>query len=151
MPGELTLRRAVDEDALAVAELFMVSKRKGLPYLPEVHPDDETRAWMAQTVFRECEVWVAEAGGELAGFLAATRETVEHLYVLPGRQERGAGSLLLERAKERSAGILRLWAFQRNERARGFYERRGFRPVRFGDGSENEENEPDVLYEWRGG
>ena len=71
--------------------------------------------------------------------------------MLPGQQGRGAGSVLLERAKARSAGVLRLWAFQRNERARCFYERRGFRAVRFGDGSENEENEPDVLYEWRAG
>jgi len=151
VPGELTLRRAVGGDALAVAELFLRSKRERLPYLPELHADDETRAWMAQTVFRDCEVWVAEAGGELAGFVAATRETVEHLYVLPGQQGRGAGSVLLERAKARSAGVLRLWAFQRNERARCFYERRGFRAVRFGDGSQNEENEPDVLYEWRAG
>jgi hypothetical protein len=43
---------------------------------------------------------------------------------------------------------MRLYAFQRNTRARGFYERRGFVAVEFGDGSGNEEGEPDVLYQW---
>ena len=32
---------------------------------------------------------------------------------------------------------------------RDFYERWGFKAVRFGDGSGNEEKCPDVLYEWR--
>jgi hypothetical protein len=40
-----------------------------------------------------------------------------------------------------------LWCFQRNTRARRFYERRGFAPIRFTDGSANEERCPDVLYE----
>jgi ribosomal protein S18 acetylase RimI-like enzyme len=39
--------------------------------------------------------------------------------------------------------------FQRNEGARRFYERRGFRLVGQRDGSENEEREPDAVYEWR--
>jgi hypothetical protein len=38
--------------------------------------------------------------------------------------------------------------FQRNERARTFYERRGCHVVELTDGSGNEEREPDALYEW---
>jgi len=41
---------------------------------------------------------------------------------------------------------LELYTFARNEGARRFYERHGFRAIAFGQ--ENEENEPDVLYEW---
>ena len=44
---------------------------------------------------------------------------------------------------------MRLWTFQRNQRARRFYERRGFRLVLLTDGADNEEKEPDALYEWR--
>ena len=43
--------------------------------------------------------------------------------------------------------VLRLYAFQCNEAARRFYERHGFTAVAFGDGSGNEEGEPDVRYE----
>ena len=38
---------------------------------------------------------------------------------------------------------------QQNERARRFYEARGFRAVEFTDGEANEEKTPDVRYEWR--
>jgi hypothetical protein len=38
--------------------------------------------------------------------------------------------------------------FQRNVAARGFYQARGIVPVREMDGSDKEEQEPDVLYLW---
>ena len=44
---------------------------------------------------------------------------------------------------------LRLWVFQQNTPAIGFYRRRGFRLVELTDASGNEEREPDALYEWR--
>jgi len=40
----------------------------------------------------------------------------------------------------------RLWAFQRNQRARVFYEHRGFVAAEFTDGAGNEEREPDMRY-----
>ena len=43
--------------------------------------------------------------------------------------------------------MLRLYTFARNEGARRFYERHGFVAVAFGDGSGNQEGEPDVRYE----
>ena len=44
---------------------------------------------------------------------------------------------------------LKLWVFQQNTPAIGFYSRRGFHLVEPRDGSGNEEREPDALYEWR--
>jgi hypothetical protein len=43
-----------------------------------------------------------------------------------------------------------LWTFQKNARARRFYEQRGFTAVRFTEGEGNIEKEPDVLYAWSG-
>ena len=43
-----------------------------------------------------------------------------------------------------------LFTFQRNERARAFYEAHGFRIVNLSDGSRNEEGEPDVLVRMAG-
>jgi len=75
---------------------------------------------------------------------------VDQLYVLPGAQTQGLGTHLLEIAKRRY-GDLRLWTFQRNDRARRFYEARGFVAVQQTDGGRNEEQEPDVQYHWREG
>lgn len=44
--------------------------------------------------------------------------------------------------------MLELRVFQRNKRARRFYERFGFRLVMLEDGSGNAEREPDAVYRW---
>jgi GNAT superfamily N-acetyltransferase len=74
---------------------------------------------------------------------------VEQLYVRPDRIGRGVGRALLELAKRRRPDGLDLYCFAANDRARRFYERNGFEAVAFGDGSGNEERQPDVLYRWR--
>ena len=147
---DFTLRRARPEDAAAIAETHLASRRHGLPYLPEVHTDAETHQWVAAVMLPQQEVWVAEIAGEVAGFAALHEGWLEHLYIAPEHQERGLGSALLDVAMSRSPGGLQLYAFQRNERARRFYEGRGFLAEWFGDGSANEEREPDVRYRWPG-
>ena len=72
------------------------------------------------------------------------------LYVKPGWTGRGIGTNLLREALADAAfatPVLRLYTFSRNEGARRFYERHGFVAVAFGDGSGNQEGEPDVRYE----
>jgi len=61
----------------------------------------------------------------------------------------GAGSQLIDAAKASVIGALELWCFQANERARRFYEARGFSPIRFTEGADNEERMPDVRYRWK--
>ena len=72
---------------------------------------------------------------------------IDQLYVLPDAQGHGVGSDLLEIAQG-AFPLLNLWTFQRNLRARRFYEANGFVAVRETDGATNEEKEPDVLYRW---
>ena len=56
---------------------------------------------------------------------------------------------LMALAKERRPDGLELYTFQINERARRFYEHHGFVVAALGDGTGNEEGQPDVLYRWR--
>jgi GNAT superfamily N-acetyltransferase len=79
-------------------------------------------------------------------FARARDDMFTHIYAFP--HGRGAGSALLERAKELRPSGFRLWVFQRNEGARRFYERHGLRLVRLTDGAGNEHGEPDAMYEW---
>jgi hypothetical protein len=60
-----------------------------------------------------------------------------------------SGRPLLEHVKRLRPERLELWVFQKNEGARRFYERHGFRLVRTTNGAGNVEQEPDALYEWR--
>ncbi len=56
------------------------------------------------------------------------------LYTHPDSIGMAAGSLLIEVAKRSGAAALELWCFQANTRGRRFYERHGFKAIRFTDG-----------------
>lgn len=106
-------------------------------------------AFFQANVASACELFVAVDAGAILGFLALRDESyVDRLYVLPHAQRRGAGAALLGRAREISPDGLELHTHQKNAKARAFYEKHGFRAVRFGL-SPPPENEPDVEYHWR--
>ncbi|MEU0759132.1 GNAT family N-acetyltransferase [Streptomyces microflavus] len=148
---DVRIRPATAQDAEAVTGVFLASRGAAMPYLPRVHSDEDTLAWITHVVLpTSTAVRVAEgAEGELLGFaVLAGDDELDHLYLRPDALRRGIGSRLLAEVREAAGGPLNLYVFQRNTAARAFYERHGFTAVAFDDGGRNEENEPDVLYHW---
>ncbi|MBD0348103.1 MAG: GNAT family N-acetyltransferase [Thermoleophilia bacterium] len=120
-----------------------------MPWLPVLHTPDGVRGFFGDACIPRQEVWVAELEGRVAGFAALADGFLNHLYVHPANQGKGVGSALWQRATETYPAGFRFWVFQRNERARRFYEQRGAAVVELTDGAGNEEREADALYEWR--
>jgi GNAT superfamily N-acetyltransferase len=147
MATHFRCRRATLDDAGGIAAVFSSSLRL-LTFLPVLHTVEEDRQFIENVILKECEVIVAEGDARIVSFLARNREEIRLLYSHPDFIGSGAGSLLLDVAKKSSVVALELWCFQTNERARRFYEERGFRAVRFTDGRDNEEKVPDVRYRW---
>jgi ribosomal protein S18 acetylase RimI-like enzyme len=141
------IRRATPADADAVGRVF-VAARDEMPYLPRI--DDDARSWLGSLFVERHRLWVWDEDGEIAGFVAVDDGQVSQLYVSPREQGRGIGTALLDHAKTVSPRYLELWVFQKNEGARRFYERHGFRLVRLTDGADNMAREPDALYAWAG-
>ncbi|GAA5195257.1 GNAT family N-acetyltransferase [Rugosimonospora acidiphila] len=162
-PADVELRRAGTPDAGAVAEVWLRSYRAALPTVRRAHSEDEVRAWVRDVLVPEHETWVAVAfsavassavassgaGSVVVGMMALDDGWVDQLYLDPSWRGRGIGERLLDLAKRRHPGGLRLWTFQVNAAACRFYERHGFVAVERTDGAGNEEREPDVRYEWR--
>lgn len=147
---EPELRSIAAEDAAeieAVVRVWRRSREDAQPWLEARlgHTPADDLGFFRGTVLATCEVTVAVADGAPLGFLATEDDFVEQLFVAPERQGEGIGSRLLALARRRSPAGLRLFTHRRNLRARAFYERRGFRIVRFGV-SAPPESEPDVLY-----
>ena len=145
----MILRRAGAADAAAIAVVHRTATRVSLPFLPELHTPDEDLAFFRDRFLPENEVWVAEVAGAVVGYVGFTPEWINHLFLHPDHQGRGIGPQLLAKAMADGAPK-RLWTFQKNARARRFYEQRGFAVVTFTEGEGNEEREPDVLYAWPG-
>lgn len=146
----MAMRRLAPSDAEATAQVHRASFDDRLPWLAGLHTPDEDRAYFANVVFDECEVWGSFDGDGLIGFIAFRENWIDQLYVLPAYQGRGIGAALLAVAQARFSEI-QLWTFQKNDAARSFYENRGFVIAEQTDGSRNDEREPDVLYTWREG
>jgi len=148
----VNIRPARDDEIDALAELYARTQRR-MTYLPPM--PDEHIPFVAGNIGGNDEVWLAEDEERILGFLAIAHsqrdgwEVVERLYVEPDVQGQGIGKALLEQAKALRPGGLVLWVFQKNEGARRFYERHGFRLVKLTDGADNMEREPDALYEWK--
>jgi GNAT superfamily N-acetyltransferase len=141
------LRQLTLADMDAAALVHRAAFNHALPWLADLHTSAEERWFFRERVFPTCRVWGAVDGEALLGLIAFREDWVDHLYVLPRAQRQGIGTALLEVAQA-SFGRLQLWTFQRNRRARRFYERGGLVLVEETDGAGNEEKEPDARYLW---
>ena len=113
----LTLRPVGPKDTQAVGDIFLAALA-GMTYLHVPYTEDETRTFIRDVLLPLNEVWVAEDGGRLIGFVGLHEDVVSHLWVHPDDQNRGAGTALVALAKDRRPGGLRLQVFQQNTRAR---------------------------------
>jgi RimJ/RimL family protein N-acetyltransferase len=156
----VSIRAARREDAPTLAALHLASRRAHLAFAPIVHEEADVRRHFAEDVLPRNGTWVAEDRGEVIGYVsvAATPLTsgasigravgwIEQLYVAPARVSAGVGTALMAQALRQMPRPLRLYTFAANTGARRFYERLGFAPIAFSDGSGNQERCPDVLYE----
>ena len=99
-------------------------------------------------IVKNCDVWVYETAGTICGYLAMKGSYIDRLYVDPAHQRSGIGTELIRHAKALFPQGLELHTHQQNHRARAFYEKLGFLPVKFGV-SPPPEALPDVEYHWR--
>ncbi len=147
----LLIRRAEPGDAEGIGDVWLTSWRATYAF-PPAHPDDDVRRWLARELVPNHETWVAvdpDDGDRVVGLMALSATMLEQLYVVPDWMGRGVGRRFLALAKERRPDGLELYTFVANANARRFYEHHGFTAVAFGDGSRNQEHEPDVRYAWR--
>jgi ribosomal protein S18 acetylase RimI-like enzyme len=145
----VALRRAREDDADAIGDVYLASIHATYTF-PLAHSDEQIRTWIREVLMPSEEVWVAGSpDGGVVAFMALAAEMIDQLYVAPGSTGLGIGRHLVTLAKARRPDGLDLYTFQVNTGARRFYERHGFVEVGRGDGSGNEEGQPDVRYAWR--
>lgn len=154
----LQLRTGTQGDLPAVAEIYLAARgaaeRSGaMP--PGIHPPHEVRDYVAGWDLEADDLWLAElpdpgeeSGGAPVGFAHVRGEWLDSLYVDPRAQGDGVGGALLDLVKG-TRQRFGLWVFVSNEPAREFYRRRGLVEVTRTDGSDNEEQAPDIHLEWR--
>jgi ribosomal protein S18 acetylase RimI-like enzyme len=161
-PPELTLRRARPEDAAAYARIARETFHESYAAMSDpammarhLHRNFGEPIQRAELADPATDVLVAAGpDGRWVGFVALRREDappcvratrplhLQRLYVVRDWHGRGAGPLLLDAAlaaaREGAHDALWLQVWERNARARRFYEKQGFvevgtHPYRFAD------------------
>lgn len=145
------LRPAIPSDADAISNVYLRSfewaYRDGIVRL--AHSHDEVRQWVGSIVIPTHHVTVAVDDEAILGYTATLPGWLQHLYVEPLHIRSGVGTRLLKQVMTEQPTGFDLWTFTENTRARAFYEHHGLAAIEFGDGSTNEEGQPDVRYRWR--
>ena len=149
MTTPATIRISTYEEKHAVAAVAMWRKSKEMALgIKEVHSFENHLRFLQETLLTENDVYLALADEEaVVGIMATNGTFLNQLYIHSEFQGQGIGTGLLELAKSTSSGKLRLYTFEVNLGAQAFYEKHGFSIV--SRGADNEEQLPDILYEWR--
>lgn len=153
MSQNLLLRKAALTDATSIATIYLDSRKAFVAFAPLAHSEESIHQWIREILIPAGQVTVAEENGLVVGMMALSKKEsigwIDQLYLDPAVVGRGIGALLVKAAKSALGSPIRLHTFQKNVKARRFYERHGFQILELSDGSTNEENCPDMLYEWR--
>ncbi|QCR32232.1 GNAT family N-acetyltransferase [Lysinibacillus sp. SGAir0095] len=112
----------------------------------EIHTIDNHIFFLNNILTKQYQIDLAIIDEKIVGMIAYNEREISQLYIHVNYQGRGVGQVLLDKAKEQSSGRLTLHTFEVNTKAQRFYEKNGFKII--GRGHENEENLPDVQYEW---
>ena len=134
MKHEIFVRNAVPEDCGALGEIMAVSFRSAFGGFISQETLDrcavaENCAGLLASLPKEMTTVAGWVDGKLMGLLVCSehpdgRAEIEAIHSLPESWGTGLGAAMLEFAlKGRAAG---LWAFEKNARARRFYEKHGF-------------------------
>ncbi|MFJ7730745.1 GNAT family N-acetyltransferase [Lysinibacillus sp. NPDC097231] len=112
----------------------------------EIHSFENHVYFLNNLLTEQFQIDVALMDEKVVGVIAYNKREINQLYIHIDYQGKGIGQILLDKAKAQSSGRLTLYTFEVNKKAQRFYEKHGFNII--GRGHENEENLPDIQYEW---
>ncbi|MCM3118789.1 GNAT family N-acetyltransferase [Neobacillus sp. MER 74] len=112
----------------------------------EIHSFENHVYFLNNILPEQFQINLALIDDRVVGMIASNETEISQLYIHIDYQGMGIGQTLLEKVKAKSSGRLTLYTFEVNKKAQRFYEKNGFNII--GRGHENEENLPDIQYEW---
>lgn len=144
------IRQFTTADEERLAEIWLASGLEEYTYLPQFQALNEEKAFKVfhKIITLECDIWLNANDTDIQGFIAFQDSYIDRLYIDPKYQQQGFGTALLNFAKDKYPKGLELRTHQQNNRACAFYEKHGFKAVKYGI-SPAPESVPDVEYHWR--
>ncbi|MFP7737513.1 GNAT family N-acetyltransferase [Priestia aryabhattai] len=131
--------------AKQTVQMWRDSKEKAIKQ-KEIHSFENHIYFLNHILPKQYQINLAFIDKQVVGIAAYNDSEISQLYIHVDYQGMGIEKVLLDKVKAQSNGRLTLRTFEVNKNAQRFYEKNGFRII--GRGCENEENLPDIKYEW---
>lgn len=131
--------------AVKTVDMWRKSKEQAIGQ-KEIHDFEKHVYFLNHILAEQFQIELALMDEEVVGMIAYNDREISQLYIHIEYQGIGIGRALLDKAKVKSSGKLTLYTFAVNKNAQQFYEKHGFEVI--SRGHENEENLPDIQYEW---
>lgn len=131
--------------AIQTVKMWRDSKEQAIDQ-KEIHSFENHIYFLNHILPEQFQIDLALMDEQVVGVIAYNEKEINQLYIHIDYQGIGIGRTLLDKVKAQSSGRLTLYTFEINENAQRFYEKHGFKII--GRGHENEENLPDIQYEW---
>lgn len=144
---EIKVSKYHPEYAEQTVEMWRESKERAIGQA-EIHSFKSHLYFLKHILAEQYQIDLALMDDKVVGMIAYSETEISQLYVHIDYQGRGIGQTLLNKAKAQASGKLTVYTFEVNKNAQRFYEKNGFEII--GRGNENEENLPDIQYEWKG-
>ncbi|WP_367925093.1 GNAT family N-acetyltransferase [uncultured Ruthenibacterium sp.] len=93
-----------------------------------LHTPERQKRYLASQIEKGAKLYML-IDHKAVGIVCVHNNQIENLYVLPGEQNKGYGTQLLEFAIKQCTAAPSLWVLSTNCGARRFYERHGFLPT----------------------
>lgn len=145
-----SIRRFQDGDEPAVVGVWYRSGKAVYTFLPtwQTLTLELAGKFFREVIQAQCNIWVGTFQEQVVAYLAMNGSYIDRMYVDPIEWRKGWGTRFIALAKNLSPDRLELHTHQENYAARAFYEKHGFKAVKFGM-SPPPEYAPDVEYHWR--
>lgn len=117
------IRKFNSQDLAVVMQIWLKTNIETHSFIPATYWKNNFEEVKAALL--HAEVYVAEVGGQIVGFIGLNQTIIEGIFVKKGMRSRGIGKQLLDYVKKIKPE-LQLEVYKENPRAIKFYEREQF-------------------------
>ncbi|MGL4977449.1 MAG: GNAT family N-acetyltransferase [Cetobacterium sp.] len=138
------IRKLEKKDIDRVAQIWFEANKEAHNFIPEIYWEGKYEE--VKTMLPEAEVHVYEVQGEIEGFVGVVDTYIAGIFVSNLFQSRGIGKALLDYIKSDKSALI-LSVYKRNERAKRFYEREGFKVI--SEKIDENTSEEEFVMRWK--
>ena len=127
LKDNIVIRKMSDSDIDELVAIWLDGSIKAHDFIPEQYWIGN-KTLMKTEYLPNAEVYIAEAGDRIDGFVALVENHIAAIFVRSEQQGKGVGTILLDYARALRSELV-LHVYQRNAKSVSFYRARGFKIV----------------------